>query len=200
MKIEITGIPSKPQAVVLGLMAIYVIAFCVFLCISAERIQDLSARRIYALLGLIPLVILYGLFLLAAYLFTNIKEVVSKFKKDNSFLEDYGYKYNSYIYDKKSKILRIRYVHKNYLPLFFPIWLRKFHKPYCMPLFYYNEEYISIWHFLNFLDKDFAGSIDKFQDCMEFMVNFMEKKPSKLRNEIKNFINSMKTEGENEQK
>lgn len=62
LRIKIEGIPSKPEAAVLAVMALYAAAMIVFLCADAARTASLSVRRIHVLID-DELLAAYGLLL-----------------------------------------------------------------------------------------------------------------------------------------
>lgn len=190
MNKEIEGIPNKPQAICIITLVIYVITTIVFLCINAPGFKDISERLRYCLPLLIGLVILFCITFLVCYYFPNIKELKSKFIKEYSFLEEYGYHCKSSFYSKKDKIIQYRYVHDKFSPIIFVSYIRRGTVPYFVTE---NEECVNIWHFLEYLDEDSYNRIkeedDAFKHCMEMMIGYMETKYELFSKELEICLN-----------
>lgn len=177
LKIEIEGIPNKPQAACLILLALFVIAMVVFLCIEAETVTDLSVRRVHALLMLIPLALLLFLTFVVCSNFPNIDELR---RKNDSFMEEFGYHYENLEYLKKQKIIIFSYRRKNSIPICFITYIKE---KLTVPFFEDVEgRQLNIWDFLKFIDEDVYEEIkdskDAFKKCMKLMTDFMESNPN----------------------
>lgn len=190
MEIEIEGIPNKIQTICLTSFAIYVLSMIVCLCNSASKIAESSARLIYCLPWIIGLVVFVCITLLVCYNFPNINEVKSKFLKAYSFLEDFGYHYESSHYSKKNKTITYRYTHNKFVPIVFIQNIRKGASAYFLTN---NEEYVNIWLFLEYLDENIYDAIKEndnaFKQCMKILMDYMESKPDSFSNELENCKN-----------
>lgn len=184
LKIEIEGIPNKPQAACLIAMALYAIAVVVFLCIEAETVTDLSVRRVHALLLLIPFALLYFLTLFVCSNFPNIDELR---RKNDSFMEEFGYQYENLEYLKKQKIIIFHYRKKDSISICFVTYIKS---KLTVPFFEDAEgRQLNIWNFLKFIDEDFFEDIDAFKECMPLITDFMESNPSLFLSTIERCIN-----------
>ena len=121
---------TKKQKFLLIIASVFVICYLVFLCFLAEKVEDLSKRRIIILLSCVP----FFVFLLIDFYFVVVpdKEVlVSKIRPIYYYLEDYGYEYSGFYYNKKKKIIEIYYTNPDLLNVIFFVYLKEHrHWPY----------------------------------------------------------------------
>ena len=165
MKIE--GIPNKIQGTMLSLLALYVIALVALLCVGADKIALLGAKRFYLLFALLPLVLFYAIFL-----FVCAKApAFSEYKNNYLFLERFGYKYTGYKFIKTNKILELHYSGNAIADICIAISLIERH---ATAYFFVNWHFVNIWAFLKFLDAEKYEQIDEFEDCMEILSEYMK--------------------------
>ena len=121
---------SKKQKILLLIAGVFTIFYIVFLCFLVKIGVDLSRRRIITLLSCIPIFI----FLIIDFYFVVVpdKEVlVSKIRPIYYYLEDYGYEYSGFYYNKKKKIIEIYYTNPDLLNVIFFAYLKEHgHWPY----------------------------------------------------------------------
>ena len=165
MKIE--GIPNKIQGAMLSLMALYVIALVVCLCMSADKLQALGAKRFYLLFALLPLVLFYALFLFACAAFPSY----SAYKENYRFLERFGYKYEGFKFIKEGKIIELHYSGEGLVRIFVAISIEE---KLAIPYFFTDGHFVNIWEFFKFLDAEKYDEIDEFEDCMKILSEHMK--------------------------
>lgn len=177
MKLKVEGIPSKPQALVLFLMVVYVIFYVWFLCTMPERSFSPNVKKLVASLGILLLIFLLIIFDIISVLFPNIKEIVSSISsKYSSVLNDYGYDYKKYTYDKKRKIIEVYFSSENLPDICFVNFIKSVRNRYHVPYLHTNGRYINIWSFVDFL------------------------LPEKIENDIYEYLNYLGVEIQNQKK
>ncbi len=165
MKIE--GIPNKIQGAMLSLLALYVIALVVCLCMNADKIQGLGAKRFYLLFALLPLVLFYALYLFACVAFPSY----SAYKENYRFLERFGYKYEGFKFIREGKIIELHYSGEGLVRIFIAISIEE---KLAIPYFFTDRHFVNIWEFFKFLDAEKYDKIDEFEDCMEILSEYMK--------------------------
>lgn len=165
MKIE--GIPNKIQSVLLLFLALYVIALVALLCIGADKIALLGAKRFYLLFALLPLGLFYALYLFACAAFPSY----SAYKENYRFLERFGYKYEGFKFIKEGKIVELHYSGEGLVRIFVAISIEE---KLAIPYFFTDGHFVNIWEFFKFLGGEKYDEIDEFEDCMEILSEYMK--------------------------
>ena len=165
MKIE--GIPNKIQGAMLSLLALYVIALVVCLCMNADKLQGLGAKRFYLLFALLPLGLFYALYLFACAAFPSY----SAYKENYRFQERFGYKYEGFKFIKEGKIIELHYSGEGLVRIFVAISIEE---KLAIPYFFTDGHFVNIWEFFKFLDAEKYNEIDEFEDCMEILSEYMK--------------------------
>ena len=177
---KIEGIPNKIQSVLLLFLALYVIALVALLCIGADKIALLGAKRFYLLFALLPLVLFYAIFL-----FVCAKApAFSEYKNNYLFLERFGYKYTGYKFIKTNKILELHYSGNAIADICIAISLIERH---ATAYFFVNWHFVNIWAFLKFLDAEKYEQIDEFEECMELLSEYMQENPAAFSEKLRDF-------------
>lgn len=128
--IEIFNKPNKRQKIVLGIFFVYVIALVVVLCISADHIQNLTTRRIIALIGGSPLFIVFAIGAIRLFM-PDMELAASQIRGKYFYLDDFGYEYDGFYRNKKQKTLEVYFTHAELPPICFVLFFKKrFHTPY----------------------------------------------------------------------
>lgn len=166
---KVNGIPNKRQAAVLAAFAVYAVVFIVFLCVNAEKIDDISTRRILALAGLVPGVALYALVLRPLALAPKAR--AAKIVEEHPLWEELGYKYDNFSYDKKRGILEVRYENADFPPLVLVLDEKADRLTPCLSN---GGELFNIWELLEILDEEIYQSVDELNECLELLVGYMK--------------------------
>lgn len=109
---------TKYQKIWMIVFSVYTISMIVFVCLMADLITDLSLRRKIVLILLIPFfIILFFYSGVPSVCFPTKKNTAMIIKSRFSFLENFGYWYSRYAYNKKQKSLEIYFVKPDFVDI-----------------------------------------------------------------------------------